>query len=161
LGVDAYSRGMFDADERAYLERTRVARLATADADARPHALPICYALVDDTIVTPIDEKPKANAPDALRRVRDITDNPRVAVVVDHYHENWDHLGWLELLGTATIHDPDHEAHGDAVTTLREKYDQYRDHALETRPIVHIEPGTVRHWGDLESLTATGDADDQ
>jgi PPOX class probable F420-dependent enzyme len=141
---------MFDADERAYLTAARVARLATADADGRPHAVPICFALLDDAIVTPIDEKPKANDPDALRRVRDITANPRVAVVADHYHENWDHLGWLKIFGTATIHNPDHDQHPDAVTALRNKYDQYHDHALEHRPIVHITPGSVHNWGDLE-----------
>jgi PPOX class probable F420-dependent enzyme len=152
---------MFDADERAYLAAARVARLATADADARPHAVPICFALHDDAIVTPIDEKPKANDPDALRRVRDISANPRVAVVADHYHENWERLGWLELLGTATVHEPSHDAHGAAITALRAKYDQYRDHALETRPVVHIEPGSVRHWGDLERHTSPEDDADQ
>lgn len=143
---------MLDAAERTVLERARVARLATADADGRPHAVPICFALVDDAIVTPIDEKPKANGPDALRRVRDIEANPRVAVLVDRYHENWDRLGWVTVYGTATIHHPDDEDadHHAAVAALRAKYDQYHDHALEDRPIVHVTPGSTTHWGELD-----------
>ncbi|NHN42345.1 TIGR03668 family PPOX class F420-dependent oxidoreductase [Halorubellus sp. JP-L1] len=141
---------MFDADERAYLAAARVARLATADADGRPHAVPICFALHDDAIVTAIDEKPKANAPDALRRVRDVTENPHVAIVVDHYHENWDRLGWLEVLGTATVRQPDHDDHHGAVTALRDKYERYHDHDLDDRPLVHVIPGSVHHWGTLE-----------
>jgi len=141
---------MLDPDERAYLTDARVARLATADADGRPHAVPICFALVDGVIVTPIDEKPKTNDPDAIRRVRDVTANPRVAVLVDHYHENWDRLGWLKIHGSATIHQPDHDHHPDAVTALRAKYDQYHEHALEDSPIIHVTPGSTHHWGTLE-----------
>jgi PPOX class probable F420-dependent enzyme len=144
---------MFDADERAYIERARVARLATADADARPHAVPICFALLDDTVVTPIDEKPKSSAPDAIRRVRDISANPRVAIVVDHYHENWDSIGWLKIHGTAIINHPDHDDHTDAVHALRAKYDQYHDHALEDCPIIHITPGSSQHWGKFDPRT--------
>ena len=147
---------MLDADERAYLTSARVARLATADADGRPHAVPVCFALHDDAIVTPIDEKPKTNAPDALRRVRDVTANPRVAVLVDHYHEHWDRLGWLKLHGTATIHHPDHDQHAAAVTALRNKYDQYQDHRLEDRPIIHVTPGSAHHWGELEQPDENG-----
>jgi len=150
---------MLDAAERAYLAAARVARLATADADGRPHAVPICFALHDDAIVTPIDEKPKPNDPHALRRVRDIEANPRVAVLVDHYHENWTHLGWLKIHGTATIQDPDHDQHSAAVTALRTKYDQYHDHDLETRPIVHVTPGSVHSWGELEPVTTNADGD--
>lgn len=144
---------MFDADERAYLATARVARLATADADGRPHAVPICFALHDDAVVTPIDEKPKANEPHALRRVRDVTQNPRVALLADHYHDDWDRLGWLKIHGTATVHQPDHDDHHSAVTALQTKYPQYHDHALHDRPIIHITPGSVHHWGTLEHPT--------
>ena len=45
--------------ERRFLEAERVARLATADAAARPHVVPVCYALAGDTLYFTIDEKPK------------------------------------------------------------------------------------------------------
>ena len=36
-----------------------VARLATLDADGRPHVVPIVFALVGDTIYSAVDAKPK------------------------------------------------------------------------------------------------------
>lgn len=141
---------MFQANERQYIETARVGRLATADDDGRPHAVPVCFALVDDHIVTPIDEKPQRVSPDALRRSRDISENPRVAVIVDHYTEDWSHLGWVQVRGTATRCPPTEEPHSSGVRALRDKYDQYSDHALEERPLIRITPGSVRSWGRLE-----------
>lgn len=141
---------MFDARERAYLEAARVGRLATADADGRPHVVPVCFAFAGDHLVTPIDEKPKSVSPGELRRIRDVRENPRVALVVDHYLEDWSKLGWVQVRGTATHLGPDEPSHSGAVAALREKYDQYADHALEERPVVRIAPGSVRSWGDLQ-----------
>lgn len=141
---------MFHPRERAYLETARVARLATADAEGRPHAVPVCFAFAGDRIVTPIDEKPKTASPDELRRSRDVAENPRVALVADHYTEDWSRLGWVQVRGTATHLSPADSEHPTAVTALREKYDQYANHALEERPVIGISPGSVRSWGDLE-----------
>lgn len=148
---------MFDAEERAAIEAARVSRLATADAEGRPHVVPICFALVEtpdgpNQLVTAVDEKPKTASPAALRRVRDIHENPRVAMVVDYYAESWDHLGWVQVRGTATVLDPGDAGHAAAVHALRERYDQYESHALEERPIIAISPATVRSWGDLSTL---------
>lgn len=136
--------------ELQYFETARVGRLATADGEGRPHVLPICFTLTDDAIVTPIDEKPKDVGPSELRRVRDIRTNPQVALVVDHYTEDWDALGWVQVRGTALEVSPDESAHVPAVRALRAKYDQYAAHALEERPLIRIEPGHVVSWGQLE-----------
>lgn len=141
---------MFGDRERRYLESARVGRLATADADGRPHAVPVCFAFADDHIVTPIDEKPKRVSPDDLRRSRDISENPRVALIVDHYAEDWSQLGWVQVRGTATRCTPSDEIHPLGVRALRGKYDQYADHGLEDRPLIRISPGSVRSWGRLE-----------
>jgi PPOX class probable F420-dependent enzyme len=141
--------GLIDPQERRYLEGARVGRLATADADGRPHAVPVCFALVGDAVVTPIDEKPKAGDPSSLRRVRDVRENPAVALVVDHYSDDWSRLGWVQIRGTASLLSPDHADHSPAVAALRERYDQYVDHALEDRPVVRIDVGSVVSWGDL------------
>ena len=144
---------MFDDRQRRYLETARIGRLATADADGRPSVVPICFALVGDDLVSPIDEKPQDAPPDGLRRSRDIAENPRVALVVDHYTEEWSRLGWLRVLGTATQLKPGESGHAAAVSALRDEYDQYVEHALEERPIVRIEPGSVRSWGTLRRPT--------
>jgi len=141
---------MFRDQERRYLETARLGRLATADAEGRPHVVPVCFAFVGDRIVTPIDEKPQRVSPDALRRSRDVSENPRVALVVDHYSEDWSQLGWVQVRGTATHCDPGEKLHSPGVRALREKYDQYADHDLEERPLIRIDPGTIRSWGHLE-----------
>lgn len=145
---------MFEAHERRYLDTARVARLGTADADGRPHVVPVCFAVVEDAIVTPIDEKPKSGSPDELQRSRDIRENPRVVLLVDHYTETWSELGWLQVRGTARHIESGHTDHAPAVTALRDKYEQYADHALEERPIIRITPERVLSWGQLEGPTS-------
>lgn len=145
---------MFEPHERQYLDTARVARLGTADGDGRPHVVPVCFTRLDDAIVTPVDEKPKTGSPDELQRSRDIRENPRVVLLVDHYTETWSELGWLQVRGTATHLEPEGAAHAPAVTALREKYDQYADHELEARPIIQITPGSVLSWGQLDRPTS-------
>lgn len=142
-----------DDAERRFLERARRGFLATADGEGRPAAVPVCFALDGDVIVTPLDEKPKDAGPRALRRVRDVEANPRVALVVDSYDEDWSELAWVQVRGMATLDDPGDEGHGDvsasheaAVVALRAKYEQYADHALEERPLLRIAPGHVVSW---------------
>lgn len=144
---------MFEPEERAYLEAARVGRLATADADGRPHVVPVCFALVDEQVVTPIDEKPQDVPPDALRRSRDVRENPRVALVVDQYTEEWSQLGWVQVRGTATHLEPSDPTHADAVAALQQKYHQYATHALDERPVIRVTLGSVRSWGRLEQPT--------
>lgn len=141
---------MFQPAERTYLESARVGRLATVDAQGRPHVVPVCYALLDDYVVTPIDEKPKDVGPDQLRRSRNIRENPAVALVVDHYVEDWSRLGWVQVRATASLSAPDDTERGAAISALREKYDQYHDHELEDRPLIWIDPEHVRSWGRLD-----------
>lgn len=146
----------FTETERAVLAAARVARLATADAAGRPQVVPICFALVEAELVSPIDEKPKDAAPSDMRRVRDVRANPRVAVVVDHYSEAWDRLGWLQVRGRARLLDPTDGGHADRVAALRDKYDQYRDHDLETRPLLVVTPGHTVSWGTLDPTAFAG-----
>ena len=139
--------------ERAFLEAARVARLATADAKGRPHVVPICFALVDTAngtdVVTPVDEKPKDVAPSGLRRVRDVRENSRVALVADRYVEDWSRLGWVQVRGPADVTEPETPDHDDGVAALRSKYDQYADHALEDRPVIRVAIDSIRSWGRL------------
>jgi PPOX class probable F420-dependent enzyme len=127
------------------LRDARVARLATADAQATPHVIPVCFVYDGRAIYTAIDEKTKRTAPRKLRRVRNIMANPRVALVVDHYVEDWRRLRYVLVRGTATIIDrgPDHRR---AIARLRAKYRQYRTMRLETRPVLKISPLTIAAW---------------
>ena len=138
---------MFSTAERAYLETARVGRLATADERGRPNVVPVCFALHDGTLVSAIDEKPKNEEPSELRRARDVRENPYVAVVVDEYSGDWSALRWVQVRGRAALVDPGDDDHGAGVDALREKYDQYRTHAIEDRPLLRVRPGHVLSWG--------------
>jgi PPOX class probable F420-dependent enzyme len=99
----------------------RVARLATAGADGRPHVVPICFVLEGDTLYTAVDQKPKRTR--ALRRLRNIEENPWVEVLIDHYEEDWTKLWWVRLRGRARVVDLDERV----LALLQAKYPQYRE----------------------------------
>ena len=100
-------------------------------------------------VYTPIDEKPKRVGADRLLRVRNVRENPQVALVVDDYDEDWSKLAFVIVRGRAEIVDRGGERSG-ALTLLREKYPQYRAMALEERPLLVIEPESVAAWGRVE-----------
>ena len=87
-----------------------VARLATVGQTGRPHLVPVTFALDGDLIFTVVDAKPKTTTD--LRRLRNIGAEPRVAVLADHYEDDWDGLWWARADGLATIlRDPADLAH--------------------------------------------------
>lgn len=131
-----------------FIAGSRVARLATADASGAPHNIPLCYWFDGERIYFAIDEKPKRETGMRLKRMRNIVENPRVALVIDHYEEDWAQLGYVLIRGTArVVEDP--QEYMVALRHLREKYLQYRGMTLtpERNPIVKIEPQRVHAWG--------------
>jgi len=139
----------FTAAEIAFIERQRVARLATADADGNPHVIPVCYARDGARFYSPLDEKPKRVAGTQLRRVRNIMARPRVALVIDQYDDDWSRLGYVLVQGRAELLPPDHPLHHHAVALLRIRYNQYRTMALEQLPVIMITPERITAWGSL------------
>jgi PPOX class probable F420-dependent enzyme len=137
---------MFSAEELRFTESQPVAHLATADANGRPHVVPVCFAYVDGGLYIAIDEKPKRSV--RLKRLRNIEQNPQVAIVLDRYDENWSRLAWVLVQGPAAVLDGGPE-HKRALAELREKYPQYRTMALEERPIISVTVERVSSWGDL------------
>ncbi len=136
--------------ERRFLADARRAILVTIDPAGLPRPVPICHVVLDGALFTPLDEKPKAPGdPLALARVRDLLARPDVVVLVDRWSEDWQRLAWLRVYGTASIVAGGGAGHARAVEALREKYPQYRGHLLEDRPLIRIEPGRSRSWGDL------------
>ena len=105
------------------LAGARVARLAFLDDDDRPRVLPVTFALAEGAVWSAIDRKPKRTAEPA--RVRWLRRDPRAALVVDVYDDDWSQLAWVELLGRVDVLDGD--ADPAAVAALREKYRPYRD----------------------------------
>jgi len=139
--------------DRRLLLASRTATLATLDPNGRPRLVPCCFAPDPerDRIWTPIDEKPKRSSdPRQLGRVTDLTAWPAVSLLVDRWSEDWSKLAWLRLHGTAVLLEPDEAPalaeRGLAIRLLRERYAQYRDHDLETRPIIAVELTSAIRW---------------
>jgi PPOX class probable F420-dependent enzyme len=82
---------------------SRVARLATVDDTGAPHVVPVCYATDGRAYYSPIDAKPKRTPPERLKRVRNIKENPRVALLIDHYEEDWRRLRFVMVQGRAEL----------------------------------------------------------
>jgi PPOX class probable F420-dependent enzyme len=134
---------------RTFLEQQRVGHLATVSRGGEPHVVPVCYAIADDTIYTPIDEKPKQPGR-TLRRVRNIEETGRAALVVDRYDEDWTQLGWVLLRGRAELLAPGSPEQARAVELLRQRYPQYRAMRLETQSMIALRIARVSVWGKLE-----------
>jgi PPOX class probable F420-dependent enzyme len=133
---------------RAMLGAARVGHLATAGADGEPHVVPVCFAVADEVVYSVIDEKPKRTQ--RLRRVRNVEERGRAALVVDHYEEEWSRLGWVMLRGAATVLEPGEE-HGRALELLRARYPQYRAMALEDAPVLRLAVERANEWWGGES----------
>jgi coenzyme F420-0:L-glutamate ligase / coenzyme F420-1:gamma-L-glutamate ligase len=138
-------------EQAAFLVRQRVARLATADAAGAPHAVPVCFAYSGGGIFIALDDKPKDVPPARLKRVRNILENPRVALVVDRYAEDWSLLAFVMVRGRAELVEPGTEAHASAVRLLRGKYHQYEEMRIEDNPVISIRPERVASWGALDA----------
>jgi PPOX class probable F420-dependent enzyme len=127
------------------LVEARVGHLATSTRKGKPAIVPICFVYTRGVIYSAIDEKPKRTTPTKLRRIRNIIENPQIAVVVDEYRDDWRRLRYVILLGKATILTSGEE-HGAAICLLRKKYHQYQAMRLEERPIIRIKPLRTIAW---------------
>jgi PPOX class probable F420-dependent enzyme len=124
------------------LGSSKVARLATADAQGRPHIVPIVFALDGNTLYFAVDAKPKKTRD--LKRLKNIAANPAVSVLADHYENDWTKLWWVRADGTASVVTD--RAKGErAVDLLAEKYEQHR-RARPAGPVVAIHLDRVTGW---------------
>jgi PPOX class probable F420-dependent enzyme len=119
----------------------RVCRVATVGEAGTPHLVPVCHAVVGDRVYF-------ASGDDA-RKALNLRQNPRVAVTVDLYTEDWSHLKGVMVQGTAKLvrRGP---AFARARKRLYAKYPQYsRDAAISVADsvIVEVTPTHVFAWG--------------
>jgi PPOX class probable F420-dependent enzyme len=133
--------------QRRFIELARVAHLATADRSGAPHLVPVCFCLDDLSLYITVDEKPKrTDIP--LKRIRNILENPAVAITVDRWDEDWTRLGWIMLRGQADIL-ADGPEHDSAQNRLRMRYPQYRTMELASLPVIAVRIRRVLSWGAL------------
>ena len=138
---------MLSEQQARFLASRRVGHLATADTRAQPHLVPVCFVVSDGALYITIDQKPKGD-PRALKRLKNIIENPAVAFVADRYDEDWTRLGWVMLRGPAEILG-DGVEHDRAQALLRSRYPQYRGMELDGLPVIAIRIERVTSWGNL------------
>ena len=115
----------------------RSARLATVGKDG-PHIVPIVFAVDGDLVYSAVDAKPKTTT--RLQRLINIERDPRVALLADHYADDWDELWWVRADGRASIlPGPQRET---ALDLLSARYPRYR----ATRPPGPVVIVDVRRW---------------
>jgi PPOX class probable F420-dependent enzyme len=131
------------AQARGRFAESQVLRLATVGGDGQPHVVP-CTFVVDDSgrIAIGIDNKPKSSTD--LRRLRNIAENPRVSVIVDHYADDWERLWWARADGLATI-ERSGAAHAQHWHQLMRKYRQYLGQRLDG-PVIVVQVESWTGW---------------
>ena len=134
----------------AFIDAQRAGRLATASADGPPHVVPVCYARDGASFYVALDAKPKRVAPTQLRRVRNILENPLVALVIDRYSDDWSELAYLLIRGAAALLPAGDAEHAHAIGLLRVRYPQYRAMPIEQQPAIVIRAASVVAWGAVE-----------
>ena len=142
---------MNPAEARRRFSSARVARLATAGQGGIPHVVPITFAVDGNHIYSVIDTKPKHGR--RLRRLANVAANPSVALLVDHYDEDWAGLWWVRAEGEAQIVAAGTEAFDRAAVLLRERYPQYRGAVALVGPAIVVR---VERWSGWESGSTGG-----
>jgi PPOX class probable F420-dependent enzyme len=126
-----------------------VARFATLDRQGRPHLVPICFVYDGKLFYTAVDQKPKRVPAERLVRLQNIRAVPRVALLIDHYDEDWTRLWYVLIRGQAKLLPQSAQPErARALRRLRAKYPQYtRDMLAADAPIIRIAPQRVTVWG--------------
>jgi len=121
--------------------RERIMRVATAGRSRMPHLVPVCHVLVDGKVYFASDTD--------ARKVLNLKANPRIAVTVDLYSEDWSNLKGVMIQGTTRFIDK-----GPRFRKIRrllyEKYPQYPEEAALNASevfMVEVTPTNVFSWG--------------
>jgi PPOX class probable F420-dependent enzyme len=146
---------MTPAEARRRFATGRVARLATvvparAGKDTAPHLVPVVFAVdltpAGDVVYSAVDAKPKRTT--ALQRLANVTANPAVALLVDHYDDrDWSALWWVRADGSGRVLDPDQGEARHAVTLLASRYPQHREEPPRG-PVLAVD---VERWSGWSS----------
>jgi PPOX class probable F420-dependent enzyme len=128
--------------ERDLLGGARVAHLGLLDSSGDPRVLPVTFAVSGGRIWSAIDHKRKSAGREPSR-LRFLRERPRVALTADLYDDDWSRLAWVQVLGTASLRQPD-DAEA-AMAALAEKYEAYR-RRRPPGPLIAIDPERVLSW---------------
>ena len=114
--------GVDESDLRALFSSSPVARLATVRPDGAPHVVPVVFSIAGGIIYTAVDHKPKRTQ--QLQRLENVRRQPRCAVLVDHYDDDWMALWWVRADGRGMVVDEPEPGHR-GLRALVERHPQY------------------------------------
>lgn len=143
-----------DTYPKTIINTARVARLTTVDLECKPHLVPVVFVYDNDRdfYFIPIDEKTKRSRPENLKRVRNIKENPNVALLMDEYNEDWTKLYFIMIQGKASIiggkkklDQNEMSLFTKAHKLLRNKYPQYQKIGVGEY-VIMIRPQKVVAW---------------
>ncbi len=132
-----------------FIERARVARLATIDSEFKPHLVPVVFVFDGNHFFIPLDEKRKTAKPEKLKRIRNIQDNPNVTLLIDEYSEDWTKLAFVMIQGKASVatKEEGNIQVREAYKKLMTKYLQYQKVSVGEMCII-ITPKKVASWSN-------------
>jgi PPOX class probable F420-dependent enzyme len=119
----------------------RVCRVATAGAEGRPHLVPVVHVLAGDKIYF--------GSGDDGRKVKNLRDNPQIAITIDLYSDDWSQLRGVMVQGTARLIERG-PRFKQARARLYAKYPQYAKEAAispSDSVVVEVTPTRVFTWG--------------
>ena len=125
------------------IEHARVARLATTSGDGVVRLVPICFAIVEQRLVSAVDHKPKST--ERLHRLDDIAASGVATVLIDHYDDDWTQLWWVRIRGSAEVHGDDEALVARARAALVAKYAQYQARP-PVGPVYSVALDELRAW---------------
>ncbi len=137
---------MQTAELRSRFASGAVARLATVRPDGAPHVVPVVFALVGDAVYSAVDGKPKRSR--RLQRLANVRADPRCALLVDHYEDDWSRLWWVRADGTAAVVEDPPAAH-PGVAALVARHPPYRAEP-PAGPLLVV---TVERWSGWSSTS--------
>jgi PPOX class probable F420-dependent enzyme len=130
----------------ALLQEARVAHLGLLDPSGAPRVQPVAFALHAGRIWTAVDAKRKRLAGEHLGRVRFIRRDPRVALTVDRYDEDWGRLAWVQALARAEVLAVSSDGQALAgLEALAVKYPPYRA-TPPAGPLIALAPVRWLWW---------------
>ncbi len=127
-------------ESRARLVASDHGVLSTFDPGHGIHAVPVCFAVVDDRLAVPVD-RVKAKRSTDLRRTHNLALDPRATLLCEHWDpDDWSRLWWVR----AILRHCDDDAVGAATAAaldagLRDRYPPYRTTEFASLLVFDIE----------------------
>lgn len=119
----------------------RVCRVATAGSEGRPHLVPVVHVLAGDKIYF--------GSGDDGRKVKNLRENPQIAITIDLYSDDWSQLRGVMVQGTARLIERG-PRFKQARSRLYAKYSQYSKEAAispSDSVVVEVTPTHIFTWG--------------